>query len=481
MKGTFLLYLLFFFLHSQAQQLTGAIKSAKAEQFIYFTFPSMLSQVKDSAAISPSGQFAKKLKLNEPKYITVNYGRFSRQLYVFPSAIIQVSFDASSDSTFKQSCVVKGDHNINAYLSLTAQQQPQARFLGSRIQMSQPIDSLAPVLSSFRRFADSLRTAYFQLRKPDTINKNLQAFLLIDSIEWNSYSLLAAMDYIKIIPSGNKDKFWHDEVRRRMPTNASALHFVAPYFTRLWLYYLKGEYDTQLRSPDSSRVRAMGFTRFALGQAKSNKLNERLEQSVLTQLMADILNMYPYRTLDENKPYDTLITEIKGMVNDAAIIDEFDNLYSQKRAILLSHIKGQQAPEFHLFDSTGKEYHLDDFKSNIVLLDIWASWCLPCIKEFPYLRKLQEQFRGDDRFVLISVSTDASEKEWKMNGLLKHKPPGLTMWVGEGSTFSEDYNISMIPMLILLDEQGKFIEFNPPKASSGDQLYQLIRDTIDKL
>jgi thiol-disulfide isomerase/thioredoxin len=347
--------------------------------------------------------------------------------------------------------------------------------------MSQPIDSLARVLSVFRHFADSLRSAYFLPGQTSTINKNLQAFLLIDSIEWNSYSLLAAMDYSRIIPSGNKDKFWQEEVRKRMPTNPSSYHFASPYFNRLWLFYLRGAYDAQLRRPDSSQIKEMGFTRFALDQVESNKLNKRLKKSVLTQLMADILNMYTYRTLEENKTYDTLITEIKSIINDEVFIDEFDQQYSQKRAILLAHKKGQKAPDFRLFDSTGKEYRLEDFRGKITLLDIWASWCMPCIREFPYLHKLQERFRDEDRFQLLSVSIDARAKDWKVNGLLKHRPPGLTMWVGENSTFTERYNISLIPILLLLDDKGNFIEFNPPRASSGDQLYQLIKDRIEML
>lgn len=481
MKGTLLLYLMILFLKGNSQHVSGVIKSQEAEQFIYFTYPTSFAYIKDSAAISPTGRFAKDFKLNEPKFITVSYGSFSKRLYIFPKGILQLSIDATNDSTFKHAFVVSGDHKINAYLSHTAQQQLHTQFLSSKIQMNQPIDSLAPVLAAFRYFSDSVRSAYFKPTKGKNIDKNLQTFLLIDSIEWNSYSLLASMDYSRIILSGNKDKFWQNEVRWRMPTSPSSHFFVAPYFNRIWLFYLRGEYDAQLRGPDSTQVNTMGFTRFALTQVESNKVNKRLEKSLLTQLMADILNMYTYRTIEESKNYDTLLTELKNKIGDAALIDEFDDQYSQKRAILLAHKKGQKAPDFRLYDSAGKEYHLEDFRGKVILVDIWASWCMPCIREFPYLHNLQELFKDEERFQLLSVSIDATAKEWKEKGLLKHRPPGLTLWVGENNAFPESYNISLIPILLLLDEKGNFIEFNPPRASSGDYLYQMIKDRIKML
>jgi hypothetical protein len=50
--------------------------------------------------------------------------------------------------------------------------------------------------------------------------------------------------------------------------------------------------------------------------------------------------------------------------------------------------------------------------------------------------------------------------------------------VGKEKLFSRDYNIDLIPVLMLLDRNGKFIDFNPPRASDGDKLYKLILERL---
>ena len=60
--------------------------------------------------------------------------------------------------------------------------------------------------------------------------------------------------------------------------------------------------------------------------------------------------------------------------------------------------------DFTFTDMKGDEYSLQQFKGKIVLLNFWASWCPPCIKEFPHLIEIAEQF--SDQITLIALSSD---------------------------------------------------------------------------
>ena len=77
----------------------------------------------------------------------------------------------------------------------------------------------------------------------------------------------------------------------------------------------------------------------------------------------------------------------------------------------ISKIKiGDKAPNFAFTNLKDKTFQLNDFKGNIVLLDFWASWCAPCIKEMKSLNELKNNF---SRVKILSVSQDADLNDAK--------------------------------------------------------------------
>lgn len=74
---------------------------------------------------------------------------------------------------------------------------------------------------------------------------------------------------------------------------------------------------------------------------------------------------------------------------------------------------GMKAPNFSAADQHGKQVSLSDFAGKYVLVDFWASWCVPCRQEHPYMRKAIEKY-GNKGFTIVSVSLDKQEdkKEW---------------------------------------------------------------------
>jgi thiol-disulfide isomerase/thioredoxin len=68
------------------------------------------------------------------------------------------------------------------------------------------------------------------------------------------------------------------------------------------------------------------------------------------------------------------------------------------------------APEIRFADGDGKPGSLADFRGKVVLLNIWATWCLPCRKEMPTLDRLQAQFgRPDFEVVAVSIDREGAE------------------------------------------------------------------------
>jgi peroxiredoxin len=66
---------------------------------------------------------------------------------------------------------------------------------------------------------------------------------------------------------------------------------------------------------------------------------------------------------------------------------------------------GDVAPDFKLEDTKGNPVSLSDFRGKVVLINLWATWCPPCIAEMPSMERLQEVMAGDD-FVILAVNTE---------------------------------------------------------------------------
>ena len=464
-----------------AQKISGKITNGIGDTTINFLYTSKLASKEDSASVTDKGNFTKTFKFNEAKYLVIRYSNLTKEIYVFLEAKLKIRFDAADHTAFKNSFIVNGDYNINRYLDYITTNNVHYKFIRDRVKMEQSIDSFRRVLKDFRFFSDSLRRAFFPDAKLNKQIKPLKDFLITDSINWYSYSILTANDYVTIIPAGNKKLFRQEEIRKRLLFESSNTYLNSNWYRKLWFFFLKGEFENALKGGASTEAKESGFTNFAIEYINSEHLKGKLKDLIISQLLMDILNQYTYGSSMEVRHNDSLISKLKDMVSDKAFLKEFAQRYSDSKKVLLSHQIGKRAPDFSLTDTAGRKYTLDDFKDKIVLIDVWASWCKPCINEFPYLHRLQKKLGNNKQFQLLSISIDDTKQIWVKSGLLRFKPPGLALWTGKEKEFSRDYDINLIPVLILLDRKGNFIDFNPRRASDGDKLYELINEKFKSL
>ncbi len=77
--------------------------------------------------------------------------------------------------------------------------------------------------------------------------------------------------------------------------------------------------------------------------------------------------------------------------------------------IRLNQLEKEGVPDFTLPDLNGKPVSLSQFRGRPVIINLWASWCGPCVKEFPSLKRLVEHFKGN--VVVLAVSHDHSRED----------------------------------------------------------------------
>src|SRR6201995_3168355 len=115
---------------------------------------------------------------------------------------------------------------------------------------------------------------------------------------------------------------------------------------------------------------------------------------------------------------------------------------------------GKNAPDFSANDINGKPISLSSLKGNYVLLDFWASWCVPCRQENPNIVKAYHKFHNKG-FDIFGVSLDDSRTEWleaiKKDGLNWTQVSDLKGWKTDAAAL---YGIKGIPMNYLIDKNG---------------------------
>lgn len=123
----------------------------------------------------------------------------------------------------------------------------------------------------------------------------------------------------------------------------------------------------------------------------------------------------------------------------------------------------EYAPAFDLNSIEGNKISLDQLKGKYLFVDIWATWCGPCLQQLPAMRELEQKYEGQNiEFVSISVDKDADKEKWAK--MIQDKGMGGTqLFAGKQTSFSRDYEISSIPKFLIIGKEGEIINENPPR------------------
>ena len=121
----------------------------------------------------------------------------------------------------------------------------------------------------------------------------------------------------------------------------------------------------------------------------------------------------------------------------------------------------------------GEEVLLSKFEGKYVLVNFWATWCIPCIEEFPLLNETYNLVNNDFEFVMVSY-----ESQEKINAFIKDKPYNFTFLKSNNFILE---GITSVPQSFILDTLGKTIYHHPTifegtKEEVMAHLYQHIKN-----
>ena len=132
---------------------------------------------------------------------------------------------------------------------------------------------------------------------------------------------------------------------------------------------------------------------------------------------------------------------------------------------------GEKASEISLPDTKGSNLSLSSLQGKVVLIDFWASWCGPCRRSEPELKKLYEKYQSKG-FEIYGISVDEDKFAWK-TAIKQDKINWLHVNDDKGVVAGK-WNVMYIPYTYLLDKTGKVVAVNP----SHQQLDELIQKLL---
>ena len=152
--------------------------------------------------------------------------------------------------------------------------------------------------------------------------------------------------------------------------------------------------------------------------------------------------------------------EIEGATED------LQRYYKEEQKV--KKLNNAPSPTFEYENHKGGKTKLEDLRGKYVYIDVWATWCGPCIAEIPHMKRVEEQFHGKNiEFVGISVDTKKDYEKWKKFVTTKDLK-GIQLFADNdwNSDFVKAYGITGIPRFILIDPKGNIVNANADRPSS---------------
>ena len=172
------------------------------------------------------------------------------------------------------------------------------------------------------------------------------------------------------------------------------------------------------------------------------------------------------------------ISMIDGKGFDETLVKMLRPSFDQEEKFLLDYynqklaakkMEGIVSPSFDYENHKGGKTKLEDLRGKYVYIDVWATWCGPCLAEIPHLKKVEAKYHGKNiEFVSISVDTEKDYEKWKKMVVSKELG-GIQLFADKNwtSDFVKAFGINSIPRFILIGPDGKVIKADAARPSSA--------------
>jgi thiol-disulfide isomerase/thioredoxin len=154
--------------------------------------------------------------------------------------------------------------------------------------------------------------------------------------------------------------------------------------------------------------------------------------------------------------FKSKINTIRSPEYKTSVLETFNKLLT---------FNGDSAIDFVMADSSGRLTHLNSFKGKVIYIDLWATWCGPCMEEKPFMDSIIKYYEKKPGVKIISLSIDGDKIAW-VKHLKKRNYQGMQLIVDRAQL--DFYHVSEIPRAIIIDKEFKIAAMRAPKPSDNE-------------
>ena len=153
--------------------------------------------------------------------------------------------------------------------------------------------------------------------------------------------------------------------------------------------------------------------------------------------------------------------------------------YETKVKSITGTVSGSEIPyNPTLSRPDGSTCQLSDLFGKLLYIDVWATWCAPCCKEIPYLEKIAELYKSNEKVKIVSISVDRNQNAWLKK--IENDQPDWEQYIlspEEEKLFMSNWGIGGIPRFIMINKEGRIIQSDAYRPSD-DRLREAINTQL---
>ena len=405
----------------------------------------------DTIKINENGKFLYSVLLSKDSYLEIKLAKTNVLLYAKPNAEILIKLDAKD---LYNSLSFSGDHaEINNYLAKQDKLLFDAKPNSESFIYAKNYSVFSAAFQEFDKEFKSNLKQFFEA------NPNFEDFVILEKERQKliNTNLILAF-YSPLIFSEQADKDIENEIdflinsTDKNNPNLLNLSLFYKYAENLIDYILGLKY----REKNIDDISDAEYINDYFNLVDDLFSESEVHEATFYHSLKTFIKYYGLEIISEQfSRYEEFSADRRRLTELKNIFAEYDKLNA-----------GNPSVDWEFFDINGNKYSSKDFLGKYIYIDVWASWCGPCIKEAPYFKEIAKKFEGKD-IVFVSISVDESKNDW-LNSQKEENDNIISLWAESwDNVLCNFFKIHAIPRFLLIDKQGLIINSNADRPSAG--------------
>ncbi|MDP1843257.1 MAG: TlpA disulfide reductase family protein [Sediminibacterium sp.] len=219
-----------------------------------------------------------------------------------------------------------------------------------------------------------------------------------------------------------------------------------------------------------------GKQNYALLKEAIDTYRGRIKQYAIRTLLQGYISSLSSEAELLNK--ESALKEFTNLLESDADKARTINLVNARKDELVNFSIGKKIPLFQGIDSKGKKHTIREFETKVVLIDLWATWCAPCIKEIPFLEILSQRYK-DSALVILSIAVRDYISPWK--SAHKNESKIWFNWFDNDNLTADCFaSLWAIPRFLVIDKKGFIVSADAAPPSDMVALEKILKVALSK-